>query len=267
MIAPRSPVSTSGEIAPYLASLLSIPTEGRYAVPENGPPERGPRNGTIAGADPRLARRNIDARKPRCWRLFEDAHWVDPTSFRSVETGIVERGAETLRVPDRRWNVPAGNSWPPGSARAPCHRTGAQYRFGRNPCPVADDRSDLASGKSPSPPKCSIRSWRRPTACPLFVWRELTKSVLEVRPCLREEHAALCPGRHADATGHSIDLGTNSLTARLGSPVADQGDSRRRSARTIGRRILISSASRRRWRRSARPGLAGGTAPARRRPN
>jgi predicted ATPase len=73
------------EIAPYLASLLSIPDEGRYPVLEMAPSELKERTvaalialfeGLTQGA-PALA-------------LLEDAHWIDPTSL-DVFNRIIER--------------------------------------------------------------------------------------------------------------------------------------------------------------------------------
>ena len=66
----------SSEIVPYLASLLAIPTEGRYPALEMAPSEVKER--TIAAM---IALVVGFARTTPLLMLIEDAHWIDPTSL------------------------------------------------------------------------------------------------------------------------------------------------------------------------------------------
>jgi hypothetical protein len=73
------------EIAPYLASLLAIPTEGRYPALEMSPSEVKER--TIAAL---IALVVAIAKAVPLLMLIEDAHWIDPTSLDLVGR-IVEK--------------------------------------------------------------------------------------------------------------------------------------------------------------------------------
>ena len=64
------------EVAPFLASLLSIPVEGRYPLPEMSPSEQKER--TIAAL---IALFEGLTRGRPVLALLEDAHWIDPTSL------------------------------------------------------------------------------------------------------------------------------------------------------------------------------------------
>src|SRR6266567_3599101 len=66
----------SGEIAPCLASLLAIPTDGRYPALEMAPSEQKER--TIAAM---IALVVGFAQAAPLQLLVEDAHWIDPTSL------------------------------------------------------------------------------------------------------------------------------------------------------------------------------------------
>ena len=75
----------SGEIAPYLASLLSIPADGRYPPIEMAPSEL--RERTITSL---IALFVGLARDAPVLALLEDAHWIDPTSL-DVFSRLIER--------------------------------------------------------------------------------------------------------------------------------------------------------------------------------
>ena len=107
----------SGEIAPYLASLLSIPADGRYPPIEMAPSELKER--TITALIALFVGLTQDA---PVLALLEDAHWIDPTSL-DVFSRLVERlqdatGASGRNVPPRIHGALA--------RPRPCHRAWAQ---------------------------------------------------------------------------------------------------------------------------------------------
>src|ERR1700674_185947 len=73
------------EIAPYLASLLSIPTEGRYPPLEMSPSEL--RHRTVAAV---CALFEGQTQVKPVLALLEDAHWLDPSSL-DLFSRLVER--------------------------------------------------------------------------------------------------------------------------------------------------------------------------------
>jgi predicted ATPase len=76
----------NGEIAPYIAALLSIPTEGRYPLLEMEPSEVKER--TIAALIALIVGLTKEA---PLLALFEDAHWIDPTSLELLSRTIACR--------------------------------------------------------------------------------------------------------------------------------------------------------------------------------
>jgi class 3 adenylate cyclase/tetratricopeptide (TPR) repeat protein len=75
----------TGEIMPFFAALLSIPADARYPLPELTPQEQKVR--TLAALVDQLA--SLAALQPVLF-VFEDAHWIDPTSLELMEQ-VVER--------------------------------------------------------------------------------------------------------------------------------------------------------------------------------
>src|SRR5271167_4711466 len=73
------------EVAPLLASLLSIPVEGRYPHVEMAPSEQKER--TVAALIALFAGLTKDA---PVLALLEDAHWIDPTSL-DVFSRLIDR--------------------------------------------------------------------------------------------------------------------------------------------------------------------------------
>jgi class 3 adenylate cyclase len=152
------------DIAPYLASLLSIPTEGRYSALEMAPSELKER--TIATliaifvgltqAEPVLA-------------LLEDAHWIDPTSL-DVFSQLIDRlqGLRALLVVTFRPEFT-----PPWLRRG--HVTGhGLNRFGRRHVMAMINGM---TGRA-LPTEVSEEIVAKTDGVPLFV-EELTKTVLE----------------------------------------------------------------------------------------
>jgi class 3 adenylate cyclase len=153
------------DIAPYLASLLSIPTEGRYSALELAPSELKER--TIAAliaifvgltqGGPVLA-------------LLEDAHWIDPTSL-DVFSRLIDRleGLRALLVVTFRPEFT-----PPWLSRG--HVTGhVLNRFGRRHVMAMINRM---TGSKALPTEVLEEIVAKTDGVPLFV-EELTKTVLE----------------------------------------------------------------------------------------
>ena len=84
-------ISTSQEDAALFAEMLSLPNDGRYPELEFGPEQR--RQRTLEALTSQLAGL---ARQQPVLMIFEDAHWVDPTSL-EVLGRIVDR-IKTLPV-------------------------------------------------------------------------------------------------------------------------------------------------------------------------
>jgi class 3 adenylate cyclase/predicted ATPase len=70
----------SATSVPLLASLLSLPLEGRYALPQLTPAQRKTR---MLGAV--LALIEARAKTEPALLIFEDAHWIDPSSLELLE--------------------------------------------------------------------------------------------------------------------------------------------------------------------------------------
>jgi class 3 adenylate cyclase len=187
------------EIAPYLASLLSIPVEGRYPALEMAPSEVKERTigalialfvGLTQGA-PVLA-------------LLEDAHWIDPTSL-DVFSRLVERlqGLRALLVVTFRPEFAA-----PWLGRTHVTTLGLN-RFGRRQAMAMIDR--VTGGKA-LPAEVLEQIVAKTDGVPLFV-EELTKTVLE-SGLLREENGSYILAAALTPLAIPSTL-QDSLTARL----------------------------------------------------
>jgi class 3 adenylate cyclase len=163
----------SAEIGPYLASLLSLPTEGRYP--------------TIEMAASELKERTITAlialfvgltRRAPVLALLEDAHWIDPTSL-DVFSRLVERLQDLRALFVVTFRPEFAAPWL-GRAHVTAH---GLNRFNRRQAAAMIDR--LTGGKTlPAAVLDEIVS--KTDGVPLFV-EELTKTVLE-SGLLREEN-------------------------------------------------------------------------------
>jgi len=163
----------SAEIAPYLGSLLSIPTEGRLSALEMPPNELKER--TIGALIALFVGLTRDA---PVLALLEDAHWIDPSSL-DVFGGLVERlqGLRALLVVTFRPEFAA-----PWLGRAHVTTLGLN-RFGRRQALTMIDR--VTGGKA-LPAEVLEQIVAKTDGVPLFV-EELTKTVLE-SGLLREEN-------------------------------------------------------------------------------
>ena len=160
------------EIAPYIASLLSVPTAGRYGPIEMAPAELKER--TVAALIALFV--GLTERGP-VLALLEDVHWIDPSS-RDVFSRLVERlqDLRVLFVVTFRPEFAA-----PWIGRALVTALSLN-RFGRRQTVSMIDR--ITGGKA-LPPEVLEQIIVKTDGVPLFV-EELTKTVLE-SGLLREE--------------------------------------------------------------------------------
>src|SRR5271156_3702190 len=163
----------AGEVAPLLASLLSIPIGGRYPQVEMAPSEQKER--TIAALIALFAGLTKDA---PVLALLEDAHWIDPTSL-DVFGRLIDRlpGLRALLVVTFRPEFVA-----PWVGRAHVAVLSLN-RFGRRQAIAMVDR--VTGGKG-LPAEILEQIVAKTDGVPLFV-EELTKTVLE-SGLLREEN-------------------------------------------------------------------------------
>ena len=160
------------EVAPLLASLLSVPDEGRYPHVEMAPSEQKER--TVAAL---IALFEGLTKYAPALALLEDAHWIDPTSL-DVFSRLIDRlpGMRALLVVTFRPEFAA-----PWVGRA--HVASLQLsRLGRRQAIAMVDR--VTGGKG-LPAEILERIVAKTDGVPLFV-EELTKTVLE-SGILREE--------------------------------------------------------------------------------
>jgi hypothetical protein len=161
-----------GEIAPYVASLLSIPAEGRYPPIEMAPSELKER--TIAAL---IALFVGLTRSAPVLALLEDAHWIDPTSL-DVFSRLVERLQVLSAMLVVTFRPEFAAPWL-GRANVTAH---GLNRFGRRQAVAMIDR--VTGGKA-LPAEVLEEIVSKTDGVPLFV-EELTKTVLE-SGLLREE--------------------------------------------------------------------------------
>ncbi|HET6519516.1 MAG TPA: AAA family ATPase, partial [Geminicoccaceae bacterium] len=156
-----------GAVAPLLAALLSVPAGGRYP-PLNLTPQRQ-KDLTLAALAAQLE--GLARRQP-VLAVFEDAHWIDPTSLELLER-LVERAGELralLVVTFRPEFAP-----PPGWAGR-AHVTALPLgRLGRQRGAALVER---VAGDKALPAEVLDQIVDKTDGVPLFV-EELTKTVLE----------------------------------------------------------------------------------------
>lgn len=189
----------SSEIAPYLASLLAIPTEGHYPALEMAPSEVKER--TIAAM---IALPAELAKATPLLMLVEDVHWIDPTSL-----DLVGRMVEKVQdLPVLIVMTFRPEFTPPWGDRRHV-TTFSLHRFARADAVTMIDR--ITSGRT-LPAEVLDQILAKTDGVPLFM-EELTKSVLE-SGLLREEHGAYVLAAALTPLAIPSTL-HDSLTARL----------------------------------------------------
>jgi class 3 adenylate cyclase/tetratricopeptide (TPR) repeat protein len=163
------------EIVPFVASLCSVPLEGRYAQPGMAPAEQKER---LIGA--LLALLEGLTRGAPVLALLEDAHWTDPSSL-ELFNRLVDRmpGLRAFLIVTFRPEFV-----PPWVGQAHVQSL-ALSRFGRRHAVAMIDR--VAGGKA-LPAEVLEQIVAKTDGVPLFV-EELTKTVLE-SGLLREDNGS-----------------------------------------------------------------------------
>ncbi|MEZ2143298.1 adenylate/guanylate cyclase domain-containing protein [Bradyrhizobium sp. DN5] len=157
--------AAADQIVPPLANLLSVPTGGRYQLPELSPQKR--KEITLAAL---LMQLNTLAARQPVFIAFEDAHWADPTSLELLTLTLE-------RVPQLRALVlitARPDFMPPWPGHA--HVTTVSLtRLNRRNGAALIER--VTAGKT-LPKEVMDQILARTDGVPLFV-EELTKTVLE----------------------------------------------------------------------------------------
>jgi len=160
----RSGLKTK-EVAPLIASLLSIPSVGRYREPNLTPAER--KEQTIAALLALFEGLTTDV---PVLVLLEDAHWIDPTSL-DVFGRLVQR------LPSLRALLAI--TFRPEFAAPWLGRTHvASLTVGRLERPQALEMIRRIAGENPLPAEVLEQIVAKTDGVPLFV-EELTKTVME----------------------------------------------------------------------------------------
>ena len=196
------------EIVPFVASLCSVPFEGRYPPLEMSPAEQKER--LIAALLALFEGLTMEA---PLLALLEDAHWIDPSSL-EVFNRLVDRIPKLrafLIITYRPEFVP------PWVGQGHVHSL-ALSRFGRRHALAMIDR--VAGGKA-LPAEVLEQIVAKTDGVPLFV-EELTKTVLEVRAPARRQRV-LRPRLGAHTARDSVDP-PGLFDGEARSFGADQGD-------------------------------------------
>jgi class 3 adenylate cyclase/tetratricopeptide (TPR) repeat protein len=150
---------------PLFAALLSIPGGERYPLPEMTPQHRKER--TLAALLDQLKR--LAAHQP-ILVVYEDLHWIDPTSLEALSLAIEQIGNHRILL--------IATARPEFAPPWPGHRhvsTLSLNRFGQSECDALI--TSISKGKG-LPPEVRDQIVSRTDGVPLFV-EELTKTVLE----------------------------------------------------------------------------------------
>src|SRR5215510_11251210 len=150
---------------PLLAALLSIPGGERYPLPDMSPQRRKERTFDVI-----LRLLKQLAASQSLLMMFEDLHWIDPTSLELLSLAIDQiQTQRILLITTARPEFRA--SWP----SHPHISTVSLSRLGR--APVSALVEGVAQGKA-LPPEVLDQILTRTDGVPLFV-EELTKTILE----------------------------------------------------------------------------------------
>ena len=166
------------QVVPILASLLSLPPDDRYRVPELSPQKR--KEMTLAALSAQL---NVLATRQPVFVIFEDIHWADPTSLELLTVTLeqIPRHRVLLLITARPEFTPP---WP-GHAHV---TTVSLTRLNRRNGAALIER--VTAGKT-LPEEVMEQILARTDGVPLFV-EELTKTVLETGLLLeRDDHYVL----------------------------------------------------------------------------
>ncbi|MCZ6860667.1 MAG: AAA family ATPase, partial [Alphaproteobacteria bacterium] len=185
------------EAMALIAALLSIPTEERYPLPELTPLQQKDR--TLAALSGQLI--GLAAQQPVLF-IFEDAHWIDPTSLELLELAVERiKDLPVLMIITYRPEFAA--PWV-GGAHVSLQ---ALSRLAPHDCTRMVER---LTGERTLSPEILAQIAERTDGVPLFI-EEMTRSVLEMSADFGDAPAV---------TGQSVDLAVptslqDALEARL----------------------------------------------------
>jgi len=180
------------------AELLSLPNDGRYPKPDLTPQQR--RQKTL---DALTAQVDALSKSNPVLMIFEDVHWIDPTSLEALGRTLDRlRTLTVLLIVTHRAEFEAPWIGRPHVTTLTLNRLGDRDSYAM---------IDRISGNRPLPPSVRQDIIERTDGVPLFV-EEMTKAVLEAESEAAVERtvaAVLSPSANVPASLHA------SLMARL----------------------------------------------------
>jgi len=198
-----SQTSTSSEEAALFPEMLSLPNDGRYPAIELAPEQRRQRT-----LDALVSQLEALTRKSPILMIFEDAHWIDPTSLEGFSR-VVDR-VRKLRVLLIVTSRP--DSELPWVGR-PYVTFLALNRLGESDIGAM---IDSVIGNTPLPANVRHDIIERADGVPLFV-EEMTKAVLEAESHNAAEHMVAAIPSSALAVPASLHASLMARLDRLGS--------------------------------------------------
>ncbi len=171
--------ATPAQDAALFAEMLSLPNDGRYPAPDLPAPQRRQRT-----LDAIAAHIEAVARAGPLLMIFEDLHWVDPTSLEALSR-IIDRIAalRVLLIATCRPEFMPPRTWQAGVTL---------LAVGRLPQDEIAAMIDRVAGGKPIPAGIRREIVERTDGIPLFV-EEMTKAVLEAESEDRANLAAAVP--------------------------------------------------------------------------
>ena len=185
------------EVMPLFAALLSIPADQRYPLPELTPQQQKGR--TLAALVEQLA--GLAAQQPVLF-VFEDAHWIDPTSLELMQL-MIERAKDSPVLIVVTYRPEFTAPW----VGSPHVSVQVLNRLTSQDCTQMAER---LIGDKALPLEILAQIAERTDGVPLFV-EELTRSVLESGATSNAEEVAsatsiVIPATLQDALEARLDL-------------------------------------------------------------
>jgi class 3 adenylate cyclase/predicted ATPase len=205
--------STPVEAAALFAELLSLPNNGHYPPLELTPQQR--RQKTLEALTEQAS---VLASKHPVLMVFEDAHWIDPTSLEAIDRTVdrIKSLPALLTVTFRpEFNAPWQHAH---VTRLPLNRLGKRE--------ATAIIAGLA-GNMQLPPEVTAQILERTDGIPLFV-EEMTKAVLETKDEVEAHRttaavsvstAAVPPSLHASLMARLDRLGEAKKVAQIGAAI------------------------------------------------
>ena len=190
-----------------LAEMLSLPNEGRYPKLELAPQQR--RQRTLEALTTQI---EALTRQSPVLMIFEDAHWIDPTSLEAIG-----RTVERLRTLGLLLIVTYRPEFEPTWIGRPYVTALTLNRLGDWEIAAM---IDLVSGNKPMPASIRLDIIERTDGIPLFV-EEITKSVLEAESAEAgpASSSAVPASLHASLMARLDRLGPAKEIAQIGAAI------------------------------------------------